>query len=139
MPKRNTWRSPTDSTWQSYHDFKYYASAYPVGACKGAQCMKCAGDQCMTEGELAETNPEESLTTALKGLPEGETEIEAKVWNPVGLTATATATVKIDNTPPHSIEIAGLPESKKLGPGAYHLTATATDGSGSTPSQGQKF
>ncbi len=71
-------------------------------------------------------------------LPDGEDTVEMKVWDAAGLNATAVspAKIKVDGTPPHSITLTGLPSGNVFGDGQYALKASATDGSGSTPSSG---
>ncbi len=94
-------------------------------ACEGVQCDESI----------------KALAVAMGGhgeLPEGEDTIEGKVEDAVGLSAKASAKVHIDNVPPHSITISGLPRAgAKLEEGyaiteaAYHFSVSATDGSGS--------
>jgi RHS repeat-associated protein len=69
-------------------------------------------------------------------LPDGEDTVEVKVSDAVGLSAKAAVKIKVDQTPPHNITLAGLPPNDEIGNGEYHLKASATDGSGSTPSSG---
>jgi RHS repeat-associated protein len=69
-------------------------------------------------------------------LPDGEDTVEVKVSDAVGLSAKAAVKVKVDQTAPHNITLAGLPPNDEIGNGEYRLKASATDGSGSTPSSG---
>ncbi len=69
-------------------------------------------------------------------MPEGEDKVEGKVEDATGLSATATGTVKIDDSPPHSMTVSGLGSGDEIGEAEYTVTAEATDGSGSTPSSG---
>jgi hypothetical protein len=95
--------------------------------CTGVQCEECYSTNC----------GQSPLTwNDLYGLPDGEDVIEGTVKDPVGWSATAKTTVKIDNTPPHSLTLTGLPAGNEIGYGYYRLKLSATDGSGSTPSSG---
>ncbi len=69
-------------------------------------------------------------------LPDGEDLIEIKAKDSVGLSATATATVKVDGTPPYDIGVAGLPPNHEIGSSEYHLTLSATDGKSPVASSG---
>jgi RHS repeat-associated protein len=95
--------------------------------------LSCYGVQCP---------PQENLGLGYEyaghKLPDGEDTVEMKVWDAVGLNATAVspAKIKVDGTPPHSITLTGLPSGNVFGDGQYELKASATDGSGSTPSSG---
>jgi RHS repeat-associated protein len=125
------WKSPTDPQWQAYYFPEFRSGPITVGKCHGVQCAECVGVICTP----AEREP---VTTALYGLPEGEDAVEIKASNATGESSTASAKVKIDNAPPHSITVSGIsagseiPESEKQ----LKLSATATDGSGTTPSSG---
>jgi RHS repeat-associated protein len=125
------WKSPTEPKWEPYYFPNYYSGPITVGKCHGVQCEQCVGVVC-TAGE------KEPITTALYGLPEGEDTVEVKAFNATGASGTASAKVKVDNAPPHSITLSGLSsggevlESQKQ----LHLSANATDGSGTTPSSG---
>jgi RHS repeat-associated protein len=97
----------------------------------GVQC-----EQCYSSENCGSFTHREPLTLNSEGLPEGEDPVKAVVEDPVGLTAEATTTVKIDNTPPHGLSLSGLPPGNEIAFGRYVLRASATDGSGSTPSSG---
>jgi RHS repeat-associated protein len=101
-------------------------SGFPESGCTGVQCDECHEIACGSQ----------PIIEPLEGLPEGEDVIEATVKDPVGLTATAKGIVKVDNAKPYDIKLSGLPPGNEIGYGHYHLTATATDGSGKTPSSG---
>jgi RHS repeat-associated protein len=111
------WSSPSLPGWgQSSNTYGL------VGKCKdGIQCEPCVGAQC---------TPAEPVTESLWYLPEGEDVIEATSRDGVGLSATATATVKLDKLAPHNITLP-LPAGNEVGDGQNHelkLKATATDG-----------
>jgi RHS repeat-associated protein len=101
-----------------------------VGRCKdGIQCEPCVGAHCSVA---------EPVTESLWYLPEGEDVIEATSRDGVGLSATGTATVKLDKLAPHNITLP-LPAGNEVGDGQSHelkLKATATDGAGTVPSSG---
>ncbi len=109
--------------------------------CAGAQCTECYENECPTKVHGKPwTMSFESLgkNFGLGSLPEGKDTVEEKVEDAVGLTATASTEVKVDNAPPHNIELLGLPAGNVIGDGTYHFTAKATDGEGTTPSSGVK-
>jgi RHS repeat-associated protein len=112
------WKSSSEPNWGTGSE-----SYGLVGKCKGAvQCNECVGSQC---------TPAEPVTHNVWFLPEGEDPIEVIAKDGVGMSASAKATVKIDNAPPHSITLAGLPPGNEVGDGQSHelkLKATATDG-----------
>jgi RHS repeat-associated protein len=103
-----------------------------IGECRGVQCKQKPGPWTYNifgrHAELEEVGAEH--------LPEGEDTIEFKAEDAVGLSSTtATAKVKIDNTPPH-ITLSGLPSGNEINFGQHiPLTVSATDGSG-PPSSG---
>jgi streptogramin lyase len=105
-----------------------------ASGCEGLQCNECwnYASRC----EAGHSTSGEPLITGLTGLTDGEDTIETKVKDAVGLSATATRVVMVDNTPPHSIVLSGLGPGGQIGSGEYQLKAEATDGSGSTPSSG---
>jgi RHS repeat-associated protein len=117
------WSSPGDPEWGESHDV--------YSGCDGVQCEECLAVGCAT-GPLyiGLTNQSNS------NMPEGEDVLEGKVTDPVGLSATAKATVKIDNAAPYSISLSGLPPYNEIAFGYYKFKASATDGSGSVPSSG---
>jgi RHS repeat-associated protein len=70
-------------------------------------------------------------------LPDGEDVVQMKAHDAAGLEGLSEPeTIKVDATPPYNITLTGLPPNKEIGSGVYHLKASATDGSGSTPSSG---
>ncbi len=120
------WHSPSEPSWGG--ESGHYGQ---VGKCKGAvQCEPCVGAQCTV------AEPE---TNSLWYLPEGTDTIENTAYDGVGMSATATATVKIDNAAPHNITLLGLPAGNETSDGQkseLKLKGGATDGSGSLPSSG---
>lgn len=104
--------------------------------CEGAQCDECYETTCANEGVSGKP-----LTLPLSGassgeLPEGEDTLEAKVEDASGLSAKASAKVHVDNAPPYNIKVTGLPPGDSIAETAYHVTVSATDGSGSVESSG---
>jgi RHS repeat-associated protein len=99
---------------------------WPNFLCVGVQCDECAEVKCGAE----------PWGWSLYGLPEGEDAIEVTVKDPVGLSATAKGIAKVDNTPPYDLTLSGLPTGNEIGYGHYRVKASATDGSGKTPSSG---
>ncbi len=102
-----TWSSPSAPHWGTTRSYLNYL---------------CAGVQCL---------PEELLVAPIKGsaetLPEGEDTIEVKVADPVGLTATTSTKVKVDNAPPHGLTLSGLPSTHEISDGQHFaLKAGAT-------------
>jgi RHS repeat-associated protein len=85
-----------------------------------------------------EGNPHLSYWHGSGSLPDGEDQVEIKVSNATGESASAKAKVKVDGTPPHEITLSGLPANDEIGNGIYKLKATSRDGSGTTPSSGVK-
>jgi RHS repeat-associated protein len=62
-------------------------------------------------------------------LPEGEDTIEAKVEDPVKLTATVSTKVKIDNKAPYNLTLSGLPSTHEISDGQHvSLKASAKSG-----------
>ncbi len=117
------WYSFTDPAWEPpyAHPAGREGGIYEsVGRCKNAiQCTEKVGSKW---GEYGGT------TIALTGLPDGEDKVEAKVWDPVGLAAaTASATVKVDSTPPSGITFSGLGSGNEIGEGEYNLKVEAAD------------
>ncbi|HEY2142043.1 MAG TPA: RHS repeat-associated core domain-containing protein [Solirubrobacteraceae bacterium] len=104
------WTSPGAPEWKS-----------------GVYVFGCSGVQC---------NENEPLSGNLKGLPDGEDVIEATTKDPVGLSATSTTTVKIDNAAPYNLTLTGFPASHEISFGRYVVKVSATDGSGTTKSSG---
>jgi RHS repeat-associated protein len=115
------WTSKTDSEWDPF------GSEGSQLGCVGVQCEECLSSSC---------GDEPLWTHQLETLPEGEDEVEDTVKDAVGLSATAKATVKIDNVPPHNITLSGLPPWNEIAFGYYKFKVSATDGSGTTRSSG---
>ena len=98
----------------------------------------CEGIQC----------PSEAVTYVgySSVLPDGEPKLGMDAWNALydshakenEAEAERRHVVRVDSTPPHNIVLKGLPAEGTVTTGEYHLTAEATDGSGSTPSSGVK-
>ena len=106
--------------------------------CQGVQCNQCYEPACAGKASGNGKLLQWGLSGASGGeLPEGEDTVEAKVEDDVGLSATATAKVKLDNLAPHNITLSGLPSNHELGDGQHFLLkASATDGTSGTPSSG---
>ncbi len=89
-------------------------------ACQGVQCY--------------ETHSE--FFTLPTGLPDGEQKLRYKAEEAISgtqsLTSEGTATVKVDATKPHALQINGLPDGSELSERPYELTGEATDGEGTT-------
>ncbi len=65
-------------------------------------------------------------------------EVVTENATPGGFGPVERATVKVDGTSPYNLKLAGLPANGELDERPYHLTAEATDGSGTTESSGVK-
>lgn len=126
-------RLPGKTGWEEFH---LTEEVNPEGkhqnGCVGVQCNECFEHECPTKVKSA------PLSFELIHLPEGEETLEAKVEDYVGYSATASGTIKVDNAAPTALSVTGLPESGELNEQIYHLTAQATDGSGTTASSGVK-
>ncbi len=112
--------SPQETKWIDAEAFPYPATAQ----CEGVICPR-----------------EQNYAVDLTGLPDGKDTVTFSGQNDTDTKAQAaktSATVYVDNTPPHSILLSGLPASKEIGGGEYKLTAEATDGTSPTPSSGMK-
>ena len=72
------WTSPGNPEWKS--------NVF-IGGCAGVQCEECYSATC---GKAP-------ISGNLKGLPDGEDVVNTTTKDPVGLTTTASTTVKIDN------------------------------------------
>jgi RHS repeat-associated protein len=116
--KRDSWSSPNDAGWHSE-----YATPDADGGVQRPECeeQKCGGE------------PHNIWT---RGLPDGEDTVDATVEDVAGLTATTSGVIKIDSTPPEDVKLVGLPPNNEVGFGRDRIQATATSGSGSTPSSG---
>jgi len=111
------YRSPDNANWQeTLVDMPNYSP------------FECSGVQC----------PEHySIAPEVGGLPDGEDLVEFAASDPAGLKGEATSSsIKIDNTPPEPVGIAGLPTNHEIGNAEYHLTASTKDGAGETMSSG---
>jgi RHS repeat-associated protein len=112
--------SANESKWGLSESFPYPATAL----CEGVICPK-----------------EETRTVNLSGLPDGKDTVTFSGQNATdtkALAAKTSATVYVDNTPPHNITLSGLPSTKEVGGGEYKLSAEASDGTAPTPSSGMK-
>lgn len=117
----NAWRSPSAPHWETGSEDR-----------EGTGCL---GVQCLQSMQAVYNLEPRSGAWGSEPLPEGEDTVEVTTKDAVGLTASATTKVKIDNTPPHLGTLTGLPASREIGVLPYHLRVEATDGSG-TPSAG---
>ena len=98
----------------------------------------CAGIQC--KEDYATT------ITYSPGMPDGEQTIDWYAANLAGsacescpgLTGHEAQLVKIDATPPHSLEVSGLPSNREVSATPHTLTLEATDGTTGTHSSGIK-
>jgi hypothetical protein len=118
--KHAIWTSPNAPKW---------GGTTEVGECKGEQCDESVSPTYSLKDEAA-FEPEQ--------LPDGEDTIELKVEDPVGLTAAgASAKIKVDNTPPHSITLEGLPSTHEISDSQHFLLkASAIDGTEGHASSG---
>ncbi len=96
----------------------------------------------LTEGKCSGVWCNPNYTSAFAYSPEmaeGENTIELCADNAANMQACTDATVKVDNTPPHGIKIAGLPEEGgEISAAPHQIKAEATDGTEPTPSSGIK-
>lgn len=103
--------------WEQLSEHNYLEKE---NACQGVQCYE-------THGEVSTLNPK---------LPDGEDKVRYKAEEAMSgtqsLETEGKATVKVDTAPPHAIELEGLPYGNELSERPYELTATATDGEGTT-------
>src|ERR1700722_16434273 len=106
----------TPGSWEILGEHSYLEQE---GACKGVQCY---------------VEHEEDWTLPSK-LPDGEDNIryraEEAMSGTQSLSTEGRATVKVDATPPHRLNIEGLPYGNELSERPYTLKARATDGEGS--------
>ena len=93
----------------------------PAAGCQGVQCKESY-----------------SIPASVGDLPEGSNTVEAKVENATGASATATAQVKVDNTPPTLTLSGSMTEQGTLGTKwpTYELEVNARDGSSKHPQSG---
>jgi RHS repeat-associated protein len=105
---KEIWSSPNASKW---------GASSQVAGCEGAQCDESVSVSSPLKGKGTET------------LPEGEDTVEVKAEDPLGLTATKSTKVKVDNAPPHSVTLSGLPSTHEISDGQHFLLkASATSG-----------
>jgi RHS repeat-associated protein len=118
------WTSPSAPKWGTREH-----SESLITGCKGEQCNESVSPTYSLKEEYL-FEPE--------NLPDGEDTIELKVEDPVGLTATGVSgKIKVDNTPPHSITLEGLPSTHEISDGQHiPLKASAEDGTAGHPSSG---
>ncbi len=124
--------SPSKSGWG-------FASKHEArNECQGVQCNQCYEPPCAGKASGNGKPLTWALASAEGGeLPEGEDTIEGKVEDDVGLKATASGKIKIDNLAPHGITFSGLPSNHEVVDGQHYLLkASATDGVEGTPSSG---
>jgi RHS repeat-associated protein len=131
-PNKSGWTLTPDACGGKYED-----------TTGGAQCTECRGPAEFCAGNGSWENQPLAYTLTLHNpggeLPEGEDTIESSVEDGAGLkSAVTSAKVKIDNAPPYAIKLTGLPSNGEISDAQsqLRLKATATDGSGSTPSSG---
>lgn len=92
------------------------------GETKSYLNLYCAGVQCKQEDMLMYP-----IKDSIEVLPEGEDTIEVKAADPVGLSATKSYKVKVDNAPPHGLTLTGLPSNHEISDGQHYLLkASAT-------------
>ena len=121
-------KSPSKSGW----GLKMISDAQ--NECSGVQCNECFGLGEVCAREAPSSKPLVSYLSELGELPEGEDMVEGTVEDGVGLQATESATIKVDNASPHGIKVLGLGSGNEISESAHVLVVEATDGSSSTPS-----
>ncbi|HSZ14187.1 MAG TPA: RHS repeat-associated core domain-containing protein [Solirubrobacteraceae bacterium] len=109
-------KSPSASGWGR--------SFWPVAGCQGDQCDECwfAVSECS-----GKSSSNEELTYPLVGLPEGVDTVEATVENSTGATGSQGDAVMVDDAPPHSITMSGLPAGNEIEEKPYVVKASARD------------
>jgi RHS repeat-associated protein len=124
--------SPNKAGWG------YTAKNEARNECRGVQCNECYEPPCA--GIRSGTGKPLTYTLAAAAggeLPEGEDTIQGKVEDDVGLSATASGKLKIDNAPPKGFTLSGLPSNHEISDGQHFLLkGSATDGVTGTPSSG---
>ena len=113
---RVSWRSPNDSKWGGERNEKPASGQVQMHECEEPRC----GGASLLIAEDPE--PREGRPPPLSTLPDGEDTIEGVVEDGVGLTATATATVKVDTSKPQ-LELVGLPADDEVGFGLDHMSS----------------
>ncbi len=68
--------------------------------------------------------------------PDGEDTVEVTGSNATHGDTTTSLKIKVDNSAPHDLALAGLPANAEINDSVYKLTASASDGAGTTPSSG---
>jgi DNA-binding beta-propeller fold protein YncE len=91
---------------------------------------KCLGVQCKEEYAAS--------FTYNASMSEGEPTIEWWAEDETGLFTKVTKKIKVDATPPHSLEVSGWPKTREISATPHTLTLEATDGVTGTPSSGVK-
>ncbi len=103
--------------WEQLSEHNYLEKE---NACQGVQCYE-------THAEYWTLDPK---------LPNGEDNIRYKAEEAMpgtqSLETEGKATIKVDTSAPHAIDLEGLPYGNELSEKPYELTAEATDGEGST-------
>jgi DNA-binding beta-propeller fold protein YncE len=110
--------------------YKLEEPIYEDGLCSGVQCNENYS----------------TLISYSPGMPDGEQTILWYASNLVGrlcesctgLLGEGTELVKVDATPPHSLEVTGWPTNREVSAGLHTLTVEATDGTAPTNSSGVK-
>ena len=131
--------SPSNPAW----GFSGQKNSWRANRCSGygVQCNECWGMGASCEsGSLTKPLASSLLAASeLAQLPEGEDTVETSVEDAVGLkSAASSATIKIDNAPPHDLTLTGLPSSGEAtdSQSQIKVQAAASDGSGATKSSG---
>ena len=116
----------------------YTAKNEARNECRGVQCNECYEAPCI--GIRSGNGKQLTFTSAGAAggeLPEGEDPIRGTVEDDVGLAANPTGTLKIDNLPPKSFTLSGLPSNHEISDGQHFLIkGGATDGVTGTLSSG---
>jgi streptogramin lyase len=103
--------------WSQLFEHKYLEVEH---ACKGVQCYEAHSE----------------YLTLPPGLPDGEDTLryraEEAIAGTQSLESEGKVAVKVDTKAPRALQIAGLPFGNELSERAYQLTASATDGEGTT-------
>ena len=131
--------SPNNPAW----GFSGQKESWRANWCSGhgVQCNECWGMGTTCESGSPTRPLSYSLLAVSQSaqLPEGEDTVETSVEDGVGLkSAPSSATIKIDNAPPHDLTLTGLPSSGEVtdAQSQIKLQAKASDGSGATKSSG---
>jgi RHS repeat-associated protein len=100
-----SWQSPGNSEASHFYRAEYEPLNFPLFA-----HVKCGEGTCLHSW-----------------LKEGEDRVKVEVENAAGEQATVEETVKIDETAPENLTVAGLPASDEIGEGLYHVHTEASD------------